>query len=360
MLRLLKFFLPLLCYFVVEQVWGYSWGTLAGVVLSLLPALASIVKGEGLQLRSLVADVGLVLLFGAGDMVAERVSPSASPVITAGLIAVIAAALSSKVGNAAVGRMLDGLRPGTSENPFAMGIVSDSLRRMSLWALLAGVVFLVSALSDNDTARMMWIDRYLLVTVLLAYLGTEIIVSRVVRSKYKKVEWVPLMTEDGRTVGGAPRPLVHNGSHWLHAVVHLHVINSKGEILLQLRPKSKKIQPGRWDTAVGGHITFGESLQEALRRETMEEIGLTDFQAQFKGHYVWKCEAENEYVFVFTTANDGPFLPKNKGEVDELRFWSAEGLKSIIGTGILTPNIEKELNDWLLDALVNAPQKIYS
>jgi isopentenyldiphosphate isomerase len=42
-------------------------------------------------------------------------------------------------------------------------------------------------------------------------------------------------------------------------VVHLHVFNSRGELYLQKRPEWKDIQPGKWDTAVGGHIDLGES-----------------------------------------------------------------------------------------------------
>lgn len=38
----------------------------------------------------------------------------------------------------------------------------------------------------------------------------------------------------------------------LHPVVHLHLFNSRGELYLQKRPEWKDIQPGRWDTAVGG------------------------------------------------------------------------------------------------------------
>lgn len=350
MVKVIRFILPLACYFVVEQLFGYTWGTLAGLILCLMSAGIGVAQGGKLSLRSVVADAGLVLLFCVGDMVAERISPSASPVITSTLIAAFAFALSTNKGSVLIGTMVDSMRPMTSANPFAMRLVRGSLLRMGLWALFAAIVFLVARLND-DTPAARWVESYFLITVLLAVLATEIVVSRLIRRKYRDTEWVPLMTEDGHTVGGAPRPLVHNGSHWLHAVVHLHVINSKGELLLQLRPKSKKIQPGKWDTAVGGHITFGEKLEDALRRETIEEIGLTDFEAQFKGHYVWKCEAESEFVFVFATKSDGPFEPKNAGEVDELRFWSASELKAAIGTGSLTPNIEKELRDWLLSAL---------
>ena len=43
-------------------------------------------------------------------------------------------------------------------------------------------------------------------------------------------ELFPLVDEDGRVTGKATRGECHNGSRLLHAVVHLHVFNSKGEL----------------------------------------------------------------------------------------------------------------------------------
>lgn len=349
-MKVLRFILPLACYFVVEQLWGYAWGAVAGIVLSVTSAGVGVANGEKLNWRSLAADAGLVLLFFIGDMVSERVSPSASPVVTSTLITALIFALSPSKGSSLAGDIIDSVRPMTSANPFAMKLIRGSFFRMGIWSLLATIIYLAAWLNE-DTPAARWIDSNLLITILLAILATEVVASHIIRKRYRDTEWVPLMTESGETVGGAPRPLVHDGSHWLHAVVHLHVINSRGELLLQLRPVSKKIQPGKWDTAVGGHITFGERLEDALRRETLEEIGLANFEAQFKGHYIWECEAESEFVFVFATKSDGPFEPKNVGEVDKLKFWSASELKAAMGTGILTPNIEQELRDWLLGTL---------
>ena len=82
------------------------------------------------------------------------------------------------------------------------------------------------------------------------------------------------MDEEGRVVGAATRGECHNGSRLLHPVVHLHVFNSQGEVYLQKRPEWKDIQPGKWDTSVGGHMDYGETPEEALVREVGEELGI--------------------------------------------------------------------------------------
>lgn len=67
-------------------------------------------------------------------------------------------------------------------------------------------------------------------------------------------EMFPLVDEQGNIIGAATRGECHNGSKLLHPVIHLHVFNSKGELYLQKRPEWKDIQPGKWDTSVGGRF----------------------------------------------------------------------------------------------------------
>ena len=80
-------------------------------------------------------------------------------------------------------------------------------------------------------------------------------------------EFFPLVNESGEVVGKATRAECHSGSKLLHPVVHLHIFNRAGDLLLQKRSLRKDIQPGKWDTAVGGPVDYGESIDEALRRE---------------------------------------------------------------------------------------------
>ena len=122
-------------------------------------------------------------------------------------------------------------------------------------------------------------------------------------------EIFPIVDEEGRVIGSATRGECHSGSHLLHPVVHLHVFNSQGDIYLQRRPEWKDIQPGKWDTAVGGHIDYGETPDDALRREVREELGITEFTPQFICKYVFESKRERELVYVHCTIYDGAIRP---------------------------------------------------
>lgn len=153
-------------------------------------------------------------------------------------------------------------------------------------------------------------------------------------------ELFPVLDEAGNVVGKASRGECHNGSRLIHPVVHLHLLNSRGELYLQKRPAWKDIQPGKWDTAVGGHVDYGETIEEALRREVREEIGLEDFTPEKICHYLYDSDREREMVYVYRATWDGEVSPS--AETDGGRFWSIEELRENLGKGVLTPNFEME------------------
>ena len=101
-------------------------------------------------------------------------------------------------------------------------------------------------------------------------------------------EMFPVVEPSGLVTGMASRQFCHSGSKVLHPVVHLHIIDRFGRLYLQKRSMKKDIQPGKWDTAVGGHVDYGEMLLEALYREASEELGFKEFNPVYLCSYVFE------------------------------------------------------------------------
>ena len=165
--------------------------------------------------------------------------------------------------------------------------------------------------------------------------------------KDNQQEIFPIVDEQGTVVGKATRGECHSGTRLLHPVVHLHVFNLAGDVYLQKRPEWKDIQPGKWDTAVGGHLDYGETPEKALLREVREELGITDFMPEFISKYVFESQRERELVFVSHTTYSGEIQP-SKDELDGGRFWTMQEIRDAIGQGILTPNFEHEFRRFFL------------
>ena len=103
----------------------------------------------------------------------------------------------------------------------------------------------------------------------------------------------------------------------------------------------KDIQPGKWDTAVGGHVAYGESLLEAVHREASEELRFTDFHPIFMETYIFESEIEKEMVNVYAAVGSYDLHP-DLDEVDEGRWWPVEEIDANLGKGLFTPNFESE------------------
>lgn len=153
-------------------------------------------------------------------------------------------------------------------------------------------------------------------------------------------ELLPVVSPDGSVTGSATRGECHGGSRLLHPVVHLHVVNEAGELYLQLRPEWKDVQPGKWDTAVGGHVDYGESIGHALMRETREELGLDATGAETIGRYVWESPVERELVHVNVVRTAA--MPHPSAETAGGRFWSRNEIEAALGQDVFTPNFEHE------------------
>ena len=154
-------------------------------------------------------------------------------------------------------------------------------------------------------------------------------------------ERLPIVDTEGRVTGSATRGKCHGGSMWLHPVVHLHVFDMHGRIYLQKRPDWKEIQPGKWDTAVGGHVDYGDDIVSALRREAREELGLTDICPEFVTRYIFESDQERELVYAYRVTTD--LTPRPTEELAGGRFWTFAEIEDAIATGnILTPNFIEE------------------
>lgn len=149
----------------------------------------------------------------------------------------------------------------------------------------------------------------------------------------------------GRPRGRATRAEVHRNPSLIHRAVHVLVLNRRGELLLQKRAADKDLEPGKWDTSVGGHLDAGEDWLTAARREMREELGVEPGELAQLYDFRYRSELETEDIRTYRTEHEGPFRPSPE-EVEAVRFFGLDEIRRRLGTGFFSRNFEKEIRHY--------------
>jgi isopentenyldiphosphate isomerase/intracellular septation protein A len=339
LLQLLPGFIPLFVFIIADELWGTRVGLIVAVGMGVIELTYYRIHDAKFD-RFILFDTLLIVVLGLVSILLDndvffKLKPALIGVLTCIIIG-ISAFTPSNILLKMSGRYMKGVE----FNQQQYAIMKRKMKTL-FWLFMAYTFLVFYSVWFMSKEAWAFISGGLFYVIFGVYFLFEFIKTRLELRKMQHEEWLPLMNEKGIITGKAPRSVCHSCKEYLHPVVHLHVINSKGAIFLQKRPMNKVVQPGKWDTAVGGHIAFGENAETGLRREAMEEIGITDFRAELKTQYIWESEMEREFVFCFVTHYDGP-LKINNVELDGGKFWSTGEIRKNLGKGVFTPNLELE------------------
>lgn len=102
------------------------------------------------------------------------------------------------------------------------------------------------------------------------------------------------------------------------------------EVLLQHRAVDKPTWPDHWDISVAGHIDAGETLVDALKRESLEEVGV-EINIQSLNYIFSYRNFDNgiKWVYLSEQTEDIEYHYTD-GEVQDVRWVSFEELERMI------------------------------
>ena len=144
-------------------------------------------------------------------------------------------------------------------------------------------------------------------------------------------EWFDVVDRSDRVIDRASREEVHQNG-LLHRSAHLLVFDGSGRVLLQKRSMVKDRFPGRWDSSVSGHVDSGESYDQCIVREAMEEIGIRLAATPERLFKVDACnETDQEFSWVYRTYSEGPFAP-NEEEISEIGWFTGDEVSHLVKT----------------------------
>jgi isopentenyldiphosphate isomerase/intracellular septation protein A len=333
--------LPLFIFIIADEIWGTRIGLYVALIFGLLELVYTYIRTKKIE-KFILSDTLLLVALGGISIILDndiffKLKPAMIESILALIIGISAFGPKNLILNMSK-RYLKNVDIPLEQSRIIQKSMKGIFYITSIHILL--IIYSAFYLSNELWA---FISGGLFYIVFIGYFVFEFLKNRYKNSKIETEELLPHIDQQGSVISIHPRSLFHKGGNdkMLHPVVHLHVFNSKGEIYLQKRPMNKHIQPGMWDTAVGGHVSANEDLQLALKREMKEEIGLEDIDIKFFKNYIWETKIEMELVYMFISNTDKKPKP-SKTELDGGKFWTINEIENNIEKQIFTPNFENE------------------
>lgn len=338
LVKMLPGFIPLLVFVLADSIWGTQTGMIVAVCFGIIEYLFYLIKDKRSD-NFILADTLLLVTLGSVSIWLESDSFF---LLKPALIELV---LASLLGFSVYSRhniMMHLSKRYMKNIELTDGQIVEFKRNIKIlfYIILAHSAMVIYAALYMTKAEWVFISTALFYIVIGLFFVYQFVKVKMFKRNIKQEEWLPIVDINGGVKGKVPRSQCHNKSKILHPVVHLHLIKGNS-IYLQKRPLNKLIQPGKWDTSVGGHIAFGETIQQALNREAFEEIGLVDFEPIFLIKYLWETDEESELVYsfyakVFNEPNS------TSDEVEDGKFWPIQQIYDNLTSGIFTPNFEKE------------------
>lgn len=138
------------------------------------------------------------------------------------------------------------------------------------------------------------------------------------------MEKIDVLNENGEKTGEVvSREEVHRLGLW-HRCVHIWIVNSKKEILLQKRSAQKIMSPNKWTTATSGHLSAGDSSTQGAIRELSEEIGLHAKEEELQYLFTVKENTVNDAKHVLDHEIIDVYLMKKDLAIEELKLQEEE------------------------------------
>ncbi len=140
-----------------------------------------------------------------------------------------------------------------------------------------------------------------------------------------------MVDEKDNQIGTGEKLKAHQDSK-LHRAFSIFIFNSKGELLLQKRAKSKYHSGGLWSNTCCSHPRPDQDIKKEAKRRLMEEMGI---DCNLKGvfNFIYKANlgtlTEHEFDHVFVGKFDGNPKP-NKEEAEDWKWIDMDELRKEI------------------------------
>src|SRR3989338_2339483 len=145
------------------------------------------------------------------------------------------------------------------------------------------------------------------------------------------MEYLDIVNDQDEVIGTVPRSEAYVGQKSganRYRIATVFMFNDEGKMALQLRSKNLSFSPHTWCATACGHVSSGETFEQAAMRELAEEAGIST-KLEFVGKALHDPESHNKFVVsTFKGIWNKEFHP-HAVDVEKVEFYSLDEVKSM-------------------------------
>ena len=143
------------------------------------------------------------------------------------------------------------------------------------------------------------------------------------------IEYLDLVDENDNVIGKEDRNIIYKKDLNNFRVINIMIINSENKIIVPKRSGNRRLFPNCYDCSVGGHVSSGETYEEAAYRELEEELGISNVKLEEIGYFTPSELNTSSFSKMYKLIYDGD-LNYDKDGIQEIFYMDKEEIRKLI------------------------------
>ena len=143
------------------------------------------------------------------------------------------------------------------------------------------------------------------------------------------MEYLDLVNENDEVIGKEDREIIYQKNMKNFRVINIIVVANDGKIVLPKRSNNRKLFPNCYDFSVGGHVSSGETYEEAAYRELEEELGISNVELEEIGYFRPEELGTSSFSKLYRLMYDGNF-EYDKDGIAEIFYKTSDEIEKLL------------------------------
>ncbi len=145
----------------------------------------------------------------------------------------------------------------------------------------------------------------------------------------EEIEYLDLVDKNDNVIGKEDRNIIYKNNWRNFRVINIMIFTSDNKIIVPKRSANRKVFPNCYDCSVGGHVSSGETYEEAAYRELEEELGITDVKLEEIGYFKPYDIDTSAFSKMYKLVYDGK-LNYDKDGIQQIYYMKKEEIRKLI------------------------------